>query len=252
MLSFDTTRDRAETRVRVKAYKALRRVYLITAQTIENQGPRAADVQLDSIITSQIFLDLLANIYETEGATFYLWQQNEFRKYKKDFVRNDFEVGFFSEIWKQIMGRIMSSPNLLLRIEQMALTTKNDLRSIISLGLQEGYGSRKIAQLIKNRTDVLRKRAERIARTETTHAASLGQKEAAKNSTLPLVKVWVSAKDERTRDSHFNANSQRVAKDGFFIVGGEKMEFPGDSSAPAKEVVNCRCSVAYVVDEGRI
>lgn len=252
MLTFDTTRERAEGRVRIRAYKTLRAVYLITAQTIENQGSRAAEVQISNIVTRQLFIDLLSSIYESEGATFYLWQQNEFRKYQKDFVRNDFEAGFFSQIWKQIMGRIMSSPNLLFRVQGMAEKTKDDLRAVISLGVQEGYGARKIAQLIRNRTQVLRKRAVVIARTETTLAASLGQKEAAKNSTLPLVKVWVSAKDERTRESHFEANNQKVEKEGFFSVGGYQMEFPGDASAPAKEVVNCRCSVAYVVDEGRI
>lgn len=54
-------------------------------------------------------------------------------------------------------------------------------------------------------------------------------------------KTWVSQRIPETRDSHLLADGQRVKIDEFFVVGSSLMMFPGDSTAPAEEVINCLC-----------
>lgn len=77
-------------------------------------------------------------------------------------------------------------------------------------------------------------------------AANLGSDLAARATGLPLLKQWMSAEDDRTRPSHSEADGQEVGQDDPFIVGGVSLMYPGDPSAPAREVVNCRCVVTYM------
>lgn len=63
------------------------------------------------------------------------------------------------------------------------------------------------------------------------------------------VKTWRTVGDGKVRDAHSAANGQTVDADGFFTVGGEKLEYPGDrwSGASLKNVINCRCTALYSV-----
>ncbi|WJY99297.1 hypothetical protein CHAN_03345 [Corynebacterium hansenii] len=49
--------------------------------------------------------------------------------------------------------------------------------------------------------------------------------------------------DRRTRDSHFQADGQRVPLDGKFTIGGHECDHPGDQHLPVHEAANCRCSL---------
>jgi hypothetical protein len=62
------------------------------------------------------------------------------------------------------------------------------------------------------------------------------------------VKVWVATNDARTRDEHLQAHLQCVPLDDEFDVGGTRMAMPGDPSAPAELVVNCRCTLVGADD----
>ncbi|MFF0467598.1 phage minor head protein [Micromonospora zamorensis] len=93
-------------------------------------------------------------------------------------------------------------------------------------------------------------RAVTIARTETIGAYNAGTLTAWLTAEQALDekldKVWVATHDERTRDDHRDADGQRVALDGVFMVGGVPLRFPGDPAAPAGQVVNCRCTMIEV------
>ena len=94
--------------------------------------------------------------------------------------------------------------------------------------------------------------AERLVRTEATAAANFATSAAA-TTIFPgdqLQKEWIAASDEKTRPTHRTADGQIVDQNAAFTVGGFSMMFPGDPSAPAKEVINCRCSIAHIPKEG--
>ena len=60
---------------------------------------------------------------------------------------------------------------------------------------------------------------------------------------------WISVRDDRTRDSHAEIDGTIVATGDTFNVGDSELQFPGDPSGSGAEIINCRCTVAPVVDE---
>lgn len=95
-------------------------------------------------------------------------------------------------------------------------------------------------------------RATMIARTETIGASNGGAfaaaiRRAQDEGELFPEKVWIATLDRRTRPAHQVADAQRVALLDPFQVGGAGLQFPGDPSGPAAQVINCRCSTLYVV-----
>ena len=94
-------------------------------------------------------------------------------------------------------------------------------------------------------------RAEVIGRTEAlraVHAANdEGYRQAIDGGVInleELQRTWVTARDERVRPTHRDAAGQVRGIDEPFIIGGAQLRYPGDSRAPARETVQCRCSLA--------
>jgi hypothetical protein len=85
-------------------------------------------------------------------------------------------------------------------------------------------------------------RANRIARTEATGAHGYASVRALSDEGRTS-KTWLATGDGRTRLSHAEVSGSTVALDAEFLVGGYRMHIPGDPSAPAAEVVNCRCCI---------
>lgn len=96
-------------------------------------------------------------------------------------------------------------------------------------------------------------RAEKIARTEVASASNNGSLEAVKSLQVPnMFKEWVNPADERSRDGkndgpdHLAMNGEEVPLDTKFVVPPDTdMDGPGDPSAPADQVINCRCVLVY-------
>ena len=59
-----------------------------------------------------------------------------------------------------------------------------------------------------------------------------------------------STLDDRTRETHAEADGQVVPVDDVFIVGDDELEYPRDPGGSAEETINCRCvSVPVLPDE---
>ncbi|MER6980676.1 hypothetical protein ABT317_27820, partial [Streptomyces carpinensis] len=82
------------------------------------------------------------------------------------------------------------------------------------------------------------------ARTEAGRAWNTATLAAARDVTgpdAPIVKQWISQRDSRVRHDHKEANGQIRLLDEQFTVGEARMDFPHDPTAPADQVINCRC-----------
>jgi uncharacterized protein with gpF-like domain len=93
-------------------------------------------------------------------------------------------------------------------------------------------------------------RATVTARTETIGALNSGRSDAfralAGETGRGFEKVWISTVDDRTRETHVDADGQRVPVDQPFVVGGFELDYPGDPDGPAEEVIQCRCTMLLV------
>ena len=134
-------------------------------------------------------------------------------------------------------------------VQMISSTTVNQIRQLINQGEVEGLGVDEIARnIVKQIPTISRYRANAIARTETHTAANFGSQAAAESTGLNILKEWLAANDERTREEHSAADGQTVALNETFEVGGEDLMFPGDPSGSAENIINCRCSVAYITE----
>ena len=134
------------------------------------------------------------------------------------------------------------------KIVQIVETTRTMIMRGIDLGRAEGLGQAAIAkQIIKQAPDISFQRAAVIARTETHSAGNYGSIMQAKDTGLNMAKEWVASSGGRTRDSHRGADGQTVGIDEPFVVGGERLMYPGDPRGSAAEVINCRCVQAFIV-----
>jgi len=90
-------------------------------------------------------------------------------------------------------------------------------------------------------------RTERIARTEMLSTANRARLASYEQSGEVEGLRWLAAHDDRTRDSHADADGQTVPIHTPFTVGGAKLDAPGvganGTMGPASEVINCRCTV---------
>lgn len=57
-------------------------------------------------------------------------------------------------------------------------------------------------------------------------------------------KMWLTRRDDRVRQTHKDADGQKVRLSQPFIVGGSMLQFPADArSAPTDVWMGCRCMV---------
>jgi uncharacterized protein with gpF-like domain len=136
------------------------------------------------------------------------------------------------------------------KVTGITRTTQDDVSKIITNSINEGLSERQTAKAIRGISAFKgSNRAGTIARTETHSAANVAAQATAKAAGVQMKREWVSAKNERTRKSHKDADGQVVGMNEPFKVGGYDLMFPSDyaSNAPARLTINCRCAVAYIL-----
>ena len=135
-------------------------------------------------------------------------------------------------------------------------TTKETMQRIFTEAQREGLTVDELAEKITERfggwaepmEDVDFSRAMMIARTESTMASGKagfeGAIQARDEFNLTMTKTWISSRDSRVRTDHDIMDGETVPLDGSFSNG---LDFPGDPSGPADEVINCRCTMTEQV-----
>ena len=153
------------------------------------------------------------------------------------------------------------------RITDVTETTRQQVISAIDQGYRDGLGTQGVAGYVMDMVDgISAYRANVIARTEIHGAANYGSNEAAAETGLPLKREWIAAHDMRTRTltpvrgkpdefGHRQMDGQIVGQDQPFLApmrsgGVEAIMYPGDPHASPGNVINCRCTLGFIVDDG--
>lgn len=139
---------------------------------------------------------------------------------------------FFESVIRPIAMSVADTTiKLLQQLNLSPDTPKNERREILVEFLEKQKG-----------------RSINLGRTATTQAMNRGALMAMASSGLPWKKAWVAIKDERTRNTHLEMDSNSyIELEQPFIVGGELMLFPADGSLGASvgNIANCRCGMTF-------
>jgi hypothetical protein len=136
------------------------------------------------------------------------------------------------------------------KIKNISDTTRLKIQKVIEVSLAEGLGVTDVQRRIIDKTggQIARRRARTIAQTEVHAAACAGSQTAIDSLQRPYRKEWIAAlQPGRTRPWHMEANGQVVGGHEQFLVDGEGLRHPGDPMGSARNIINCRCVVGYLI-----
>ena len=209
----------------------------------------ASNVQ--SFFKIEDFEKIYEQIYTDIGLKFANWYYKNGEKYlpKSLSEYQTLWAGMFASYGKQIAAQ---------RVSLVSGTAKQTLISITQRLLNDEYyqklGPQEQARILRNQFNrYAQYQAERLVRTESTNAANYAAEVAASSlfDGQSLTKTWITARDARVRMAHQSMNGKNIPINEVFIVNGEQMKRPGDTSlgASASNVINCRCSLLYIPDD---
>lgn len=134
--------------------------------------------------------------------------------------------------------------NKLIKVVGINETVREQLRDTLIDGLAKLETTAELMERVKQVYNFAQARSLTIARTEVGQAMGVARDAAMQQMGVEKIR-WVTAGDERVRESH-------KALDGMVIERGQLFpngcQFPCDVMGPADEVINCRCVAAPLVE----
>lgn len=135
------------------------------------------------------------------------------------------------------------SKGLYTRLGEDVGLLKKRITSEVTRSIATGASYAQCAQRLAGQTKIGYNKAVRIARTEGHRiqtTATMDTMYNAKERGADVVKQWDATLDGLTRESHVAVDGEIRELDEAFSNG---LDYPGDPSGGAAEVVNCRCAV---------
>lgn len=126
--------------------------------------------------------------------------------------------------------------------ERLVAGTRDAVANVLLDALVEGWSVGTTAEYLGAVLKEQAKwRAVMLARTDLISLSNGAAQDAVLvlGSEGPQFKTWLSAGDERVRQSHQDANRETVGVGEPFNVGGAMLQYPGDPLGPDDETINC-------------
>lgn len=156
-----------------------------------------------------------------------------------------------------VMASLAQTENFLVRIP-------DEVYNLVFAEITDGVNAGENVEQIAGRVDRVLTytgsqrwpaRARTIAQTETTRAYGAATVaagvEQSRVTGRVLRKRWDTRDDNRVRNPHREVDGTVLDVFMPFYVEGFPMMFPGDPSAPPELVINCRCDLVILNEEGR-
>lgn len=205
-----------------------------------DKGISEAMSQVD-IIHEKPVRDAYSQLYSQVGS-YYASNVFEGLKSHGGYLTKDQDDLFlrFMQAWIELEGADL--------VRNVTSNTKAYLREVLNRGIEQNLTVEEIARNMRDSGRIAGiTRGRIIARTEIIRSSNVGSLQGAKSSNLNLLKEWLPAQDGRERDTHGRMdNEDPIPLDSEFNLGGYPCRYPGDISLPARESIQCRCTLAYV------
>lgn len=220
--------------------------YLQTKLNIETkayiqglEGRNPSTFHITSHFSDKWMMEILKDAYLKFGR-----KQNEFL----NGVSKKAEEDEFNNAWLFAILLLFNNITEFIVILGIIRTIKNDIKRFVEDKISQGIPTSAIITLLAlylTQKNIIR--AQTIARTEITKIMNLASLEWANLQKKEIKKKWIVTLDGKERASHSAmADYPAIGISEKFIVGGFPMNAPGDNSAPASELVNCRCGLMFI------
>ena len=164
----------------------------------------------------------------------------------------DYALGrlFLSKAFDQDFDKALAEfidENTAVWVTEIDETTRKRMAKVISNSYNSGLSTEETGTALRNMILGMGVyRANLISRTESHRVASFANEQVAVNMNISNTqKEWVAIQDARTRLTHSIASGQTVPLETNFVVGGDRLKYPGDPKGSPAETINCRCAVIY-------
>lgn len=220
---------------------------------IKDKGAVMARGLIDLQVYNSKIEPVLTDLHVTAGLFFANKGLREINKQVRAIRQKAAQFGF-SEEWAEDIIAYFREHLLEKAVYPVSQTTRDQILSVLEDAQRGGWGYDKIAHALQD-PQLLLWRARMIARTETLFASEYGRKLADDKSDYETGKEWISANDHRTRHGHRDVDGAVVDQMATFavpvykknvIIRTEMMTGPGDITASAENVINCRCTAALI------
>ena len=228
--------DRLRTPYRRQWFNVLNNFFKQYANGVKTAYQTASQIMLDQELRKQA--NLLTNIFKVQ----YTVIGNAFKDYALGrYYSKDFDDDFDKAL------RDFIDENSAVWVTEIDETTRKRMAKSIANSYNDGLSTEETGTALRNMILAMGVyRSNLISRTETHRIASFANEQVAINMNIRgTEKEWVAILDERTRIAHSYAAGQKVPLEQSFIVGGEKLKYPGDPAGSAGNTINCRCAVIY-------
>ncbi len=133
-----------------------------------------------------------------------------------------------------------------IRVQKINDTIINNIRHQLLRGMDEGETLTELQDRIRHTFNTTRSQARTIARTESAQTVN-GARQLAMEAEGIEQQEWITSNDAHVRPEH-QALDGDIKPTGESFVRGITLRYPGDLQAPARQVINCRCTVGPVLD----
>lgn len=173
----------------------------------------------------------------------------EYYAINREEAEKDLSEGFDGTLQKQTRRQVeilldeRESPFSRLAYQNLGknIAIRRRLQNELAQATILGEGQSELIRRIRAVTGQAQWQAERVAQTERTRVQSQARWDAGNEAMAYGVKVYNewSARMVNTRDTHAALNGKAALQGEYFP--GSPLRYPGDPTAPAREVINCHC-----------
>ena len=246
--AFENQLDKAEKKQLSKVRRYYKEQYFRGVNSFLSSNQTTFQLLFNTSDIIKIYRDL----YEDIGLRFAKWYARNFDKYIKKGVNPNQFIDQWANTFAALGSAVGAERVTLVSGTAKATLVKVTQNLLTDIDFQNTGIDEKTRVLRSQFTKYSTFQAQRLVRTEATNAANFATIKSAETifPAEDLQKEWIAATDERTRPTHRAVNGTVINQTDLFMVGDSLMMYPGDSRGSAKEVINCRCSIAVFPKEG--